>query len=135
MTNTIRIVRGRAETKVFSPFEAKDLIKGMPTRHWNKTEKCWVIPSTDVPLLHMSLQGAGFTTWIVDDPADSTGQRGDARTSTADTWADRMFAELEPPLADKAFKALIRVLHPDTGGSTTAMKALNSARDMARIGR
>lgn len=129
--STVRIVRGLLEARVFSPFEAKDVIKRLPTRRWDKGEKCWVIPNTDIPLLQITLQGSGFTTWVVDDPRSQPADQGKSHG----TWADRMFAELEPPLADKAFKALIRVLHPDTGGSTTAMQALNSARDKARIGR
>lgn len=132
---TVRIVRSLLEAQVFSPFEAKDVIKALPTRRWDKAEKCWVIPNTDIPLLQMTLQSAGFVTWVVDDPTGSGNPGGSSSAKGTGTWADRMFAELEPPLAEKAFKALLRVLHPDVGGSTTAMKALNSARDMARIGR
>jgi hypothetical protein len=49
----------------------------------------------------------------------------------AETWADRMYAELPVTLADAAHKALVPVLHPDAGGSHDAMSALNRARDRA----
>ena len=132
--STVRIVRGRVEARVFSPFAAKETIKTMPTRRWDKTAKCWVIPNTDVPLLQAFLQRDRFTVWIVDQPGNTEGQEPSHR-SPQGTWAERMFAELDPPLAEKAFNALIRVLHPDAGGSTAAMQALNSARDKAEVAR
>lgn len=36
-------------------------------------------------------------------------------SSTARTWADALFAAMVPGLSAQAFRALAKVLHPDTG--------------------
>ena len=54
-----------------------------------------------------------------------------APATTGTSWAELMYDQLELALADRCFKALITVLHPDTGGTNDATTALNRARDRA----
>ena len=68
----------------------------------------------------MTCANAGFEV-LVDDEAEQA----------PDTWADAMYAELPRELADQAYRALTRVLHPDLGVDGTHMTALNVARDRA----
>lgn len=44
-------------------------------------------------------------------------------------WAAQLFASTPKELHEKIYRALSRVLHPDVGGDTEAMKALNIAND------
>lgn len=117
------------EAWVRSPFEARDLIKGMPVRRWDKVEKVWVIPASDVPALRSVLEQCGYRVAVT--RAEEERSAPSSRRS-GDTWADRMFIELPPPLADKCFKALSRALHPDVGGDTAHMQVLTAARDRHR---
>lgn len=113
------------EAQVFSPFEAKDIIRGMPTRRWDKERRCWVIPVDDAAALRGRLEWEGFTVQV------HSNWRPEPRTTTVVNWADSLFQALPEALAEKAFKALTRVLHPDTGGDTALMQQLNGARDRA----
>lgn len=49
------------------------------------------------------------------------------RPAAAGTWAAQLKAALPGDLQDRAYKALLRVLHPDVGGSTDLAKDLNTA--------
>ncbi|MEH0445458.1 hypothetical protein QA811_17800 [Streptomyces sp. B21-102] len=137
MSNVVHIQVGRHDAKVHSPFEAKDYIKDLPHtwRRWDKGEKCWVVELHAVDTLKSSLRLAGFT-------VRTTHQVGsEQRYSTpppraernADTWADSMYRALGKTLGDKAYKALVPVLHPDRGGDTVGMQQLNAARDKAKL--
>lgn len=137
MSNVVHIEVGRLNAKVHSPFEAKDIIKDLPRawRRWEKDDKCWVVELYAVDTLTISLRLAGFT-------VRTTHQGGsEQRRSSpppraernADTWADSMYRALGKTLGDKAYKALVPVLHPDRGGDTVCMQQLNAARDKAKL--
>lgn len=130
-TGIAHIVRhGRGEAEVHIPFEAKDVLKeALPRawRRWDPDEKLWFCIADAVDELAAELRAAGYQVVVRDAPG--TGHT--SRRSDTDTWADRMFTELGRPLADKAHRALSRVLHPDHGGDLEQMKALNAARDRA----
>lgn len=128
----VRIKVEQTDAKVFSPFECRDLIKSMPVRSWSSTGKYWSIPVHDVDDLQAALEEAGYHVVVIREaqqqrqqyePLSNNGQ------SSGGTWADDMFITLGPQLADKAYKALVKVVHPDLGGSTHAMQVLNAARD------
>lgn len=130
----IVVDRGLGQADVFSPFEAKDIVKTMPSRTWDKERRCWTIPAIFVDDLRAALEAAGFKAVVTE-----TGRQRQQREQppprpgrTAGTWADAMFRELGPDLGDRAYKQLVRVLHPDVGGSTTHMQVLNAARDKHR---
>jgi hypothetical protein len=114
-------------SEVVSPFEARDIIKSFPgsARKWDPDKRCWLMRSWLTADLAAMLENAGFTVKIVkSDPAPT-------RVNTS-SWADQLYVALGLDLGDKAFHALIRVLHPDmSGGNTTAMQTLNRARDRA----
>lgn len=44
-------------------------------------------------------------------------------------WATSLLRRCPPELEEKVFRALTRVLHPDTGGDNDLMRDLNVARD------
>lgn len=137
MKGTVHIQVGRSDAKVHSPFEAKDVIKSLPRtwRAWDKEEKCWLIQLFAVDTLTESLRREGFTVRTTHD----AGARRQSSTPppraerNADTWADSMYLALGKELGDKAYKALVPVLHPDRGGDTVCMQQLNAARDKARL--
>ncbi|MGW0914679.1 hypothetical protein ACWD1Z_23420 [Streptomyces sp. NPDC002784] len=137
MKGTVHIQVGRFDAKVHSPFEVKDYIKDLPRtwRRWDKDDKCWVVELHAVDALKSSLRIAGFTVRTTHDAG--SGQRRTApppRTErNTDTWADSMYLALGKELGDKAYKALVPVLHPDRGGDTVGMQQLNAARDKAKL--
>jgi hypothetical protein len=132
---TVHIQVGAFEATVHSPFEAKDIIKDLPHswRAWDKTEKCWTVQLHALDTLTSSLRVAGFTVLTT----HGTGSKRSASTPRAernkDTWADSMYIALGKDLADRAYKALLPVLHPDRGGATVPMQQLNAARDKAKL--
>lgn len=134
----VRILVAEPDAIVRSPFAAKDVIKSMPVRRWDPDQKAWVIPAGDVPELKTALEAAGFRVLITEGPKREKQQRQERRyeppprnthSANGKSWAESMFLALNPALAEKAYKQLIRVLHPDAGGSEDAMKILNVARD------
>lgn len=130
---TVRIVINGDKAKVYSPFEAKEAIKTLPKRWraWDTDEKCWVILTFGLDELRRALHAEGFT---VVERTNSGSKGGSQRPRRGtDTWADAMYAALGRQLADKAFRALVPVLHPDRGGDTAAMQTLNAARDRAAV--
>lgn len=108
--------------KIYSPIDAKDAIKLVPGRKWLPLEKCWSIPIAGIPELQYWLEQDGFELKVVNKPKLKT-------TPSGPTWADAMFSTLPPQLSDKAYKALVKILHPDGGGDSEAMKILNAAYD------
>ncbi|TKA13201.1 hypothetical protein [Actinacidiphila oryziradicis] len=128
---TVRIVVSTITAQVFSPFEALGCIRTLPSRlrNWDAAEKCWVISLTLVPELKAALAAEGFKVVVRDAKAGRA--ESPRRGRAADTWADAMYAAMDKALADRAYKALLPVLHPDRGGDTEAMQALNAARDRA----
>ena len=107
-------------------FEARGYISSLPRhlRKWDATAKVWKVDVSVSSRLASDLRNAGFTV-VVDDDLEQA----------PDTWADAMFAALPPELADQAYRALTRVLHPDLGVDGTHMTALNVARDRSTAGR
>ncbi|WP_193318250.1 hypothetical protein [Nonomuraea phyllanthi] len=132
----VRIVVDGHQALVYSPFDAKDLVKSMPDRKWSPGDKAWIIPAYDVDDLKAVLEASNYTVVITHKQQTKQEQRQEPPPKSGrgvQTWADLMFTALPDPLAEKAFKALTRVLHPDVGGSTEQMQILNAARD--RFGR
>jgi len=104
-----------------------DLIKTIPShlRSWDTQRKTWTIPASTVPSFVRMLEDDGHRVHI----------EGDAyipppRTPTAGgTWADDLLDAVGPQRVEPVHRALARVLHPDVGGDTMLMQALNAARD------
>ncbi|MCG5220287.1 hypothetical protein [Streptosporangium sp. KLBMP 9127] len=132
MSATVRIVIDGDTAKVYSPFQAKDIVKAIPGSRWLKTEKVWTIPSIFVGNLHADLIKARFWVEVIRTEKSAPPPPPGTRRTSGGTWAEAMFAALSPELGEKAFRALTRVLHPDAGGSTEAMQVLNVAHDRAK---
>jgi hypothetical protein len=134
---TVHIQVGRSDAKVHSPFEAKEIIKDLPRtwRAWDKEEKCWLVQLFAVDSLSNSLRAAGFTVRTTHDAGarHHSSAPPPRAERNPDTWADSMYKALGKDLADKAYKALLPVLHPDRGGATVPMQQLNAARDKAKL--
>lgn len=55
-----------------------------------------------------------------------------SRRGSGSSWADDMFNAMSPALAEKVYKKLSTVLHPDLGGDTELMKLINVAHDKSK---
>lgn len=136
-----------------------EVIKTIPGRSWDKEGKFWTIPTYQVPSLVVALQTIGDQVQINQKPdrppppADSGKLRkaqeqihaletenrrlrrdlqraGSEASATRHNWAYDLLAKLDPEQAEKAYKRLAGVLHPDAGGPSDLMRDLNVARDL-----
>lgn len=135
---TVHILDGTGHATVYSPFEAKDTIKSLPThrRSWSAGEKCWRVDTDAVDDLADMLRSQGFdvvlvdtdTHWIRSDHVCSAPPPPPPRTNG--NWAEQLLRTAGPELSSKIRQQLSRALHPDTGGSTALMQDLNHAYDI-----
>jgi hypothetical protein len=100
---------------VFAPFDAKDDIKALPSRRWDRERRCWVVPK-ELCLAARRILDRWCTT--VDD-----------RSEAATDWLVEMFASVPDEHVDRVYRALSVALHPDHGGSTRLMAAVNRVHD------
>ena len=124
----IELMPDGAKACVFSPFEAKDVIKALPYSHraWDQGNRCWLVSASMVQRLTALLEAEKFTVRVIEAEGPAP-----APSRAIGGWADQMYSALGLSLADTAHKALSRVLHPDAGGNAEEMKRLNAARDRA----
>jgi hypothetical protein len=117
-----------------------DLIKELhyTDREWCPEPKLWKVKSPlAADLLLTALQRCGHHVTVY-DPTEIIWRKSHRdrprKTPGTPNWADAMFKALPPELHDKAYIALMKVLHPDRAGDagTEPMKDLNAARDKAR---
>lgn len=103
--------------------DARQALKGLGCR-WDPTAKAWTVPAHVVGNVIGALEWLGFdVVREIPPPAGTSTALGLERATEA------YLASLPARLREPAFKALLRVLHPDTGGDTKAMQALNLARE------
>lgn len=136
----VRIVRDRAHLvdRVHAPYDQfgarQDTIKSMGFR-WQPEGKTWIYQhyslygfdrSTVAETLSAFLRHDGDTVTIT--YASSPVQH----TRTQTDWATALFAALTPELGEQAYRALSRVLHPDTGGDGRQQQVLNDAWSRVR---
>jgi hypothetical protein len=108
-------------------------------REWIADSKLWKIKSPDcADYIKRGLIGYGYTVRII-DPRELIWPRA-TRIPTPPPgsqekpdWADAMFKAIPQKLHNKAYAALLKVLHPDAGGDNETMKQLNTARDRLSI--
>mgnify|MGYP001597717585 CR=1 FL=1 len=117
---------GRFTTKLYFRYDLDliAIIKTVDGRRWVPEEKCWTIPTSRLKMLAYLLRGRGYD--LVTDKDEDESANSRPRESD---WAEQLLARCDPELADKVFRALTKVLHPDVGGSPTLMRDLNVARD------
>jgi hypothetical protein len=99
-------------------------------RTYNPNSKVWTVQDVTVTDLIAALKHSGH---VVDDRRTVSGT--DSKTTANDnSWADLLFQALDDPdRAEAAYRALIRVVHPDSGGTTALAQQLNAARQRARF--
>jgi len=109
------------------PYELRELVKTFQGRRWHPDLKCWSVWTDQVDALADVLRAAGRAVYFT---AGGNGQRPSATPSTpTPTWAEHLFAAVGPSRTDAAYRAMSKVLHPDTGnGDTVLMQQLNAAR-------
>lgn len=132
MSALVRIVVTGEVASVYSPFAARDVVKGMPGRVWVAAGKFWTVPADVVPTLVAALTEAGFHPLVVHKresappppPPPPASERGRG------SWAHLMFRAIPGRLHVAVFRALVAVLHPDRDGDLESMQTLTAARDM-----
>lgn len=140
--------------------ERVEVIKSIPGRQWSGDGKFWRIPVTQVPALKVALEVIGDQVVIVgqtEQPPRQSGDDGEARRLRAENtrlerengrlrqeaqrlrneaaarksnWAETLLSKLGPEQAERAYKRLASVLHPDVGGPDELMRDLNVAHDL-----
>lgn len=148
----VRIEVGPITAEVHSPYDPArvDIIKTIPGRTWDKDGKFWKIPSGRVASLKAALEASGDQVQVIGTPVGRSSENDaiiarlereklrlqqeiirlkNAQAASAQNWAEQLLGRLDPDQADKAYRALSRILHPDVGGPTALMQQLNAARD------
>jgi hypothetical protein len=126
------------EVMVFSPFEAKDILKdSVPSsaRRWDSTRKCWLVPLWSLPSLIVAFRLGGYGVipthadgrpWeptVKKDPPPAAGPARAPFSWLPDAFHDASTAELRENLR----RALIKVWHPDRGHPTDIAERINTA--------
>lgn len=112
-------------------------VKSVPGARWNPAGRCWVVPRHQAAPLRVALRSwDGDLVWVgvpcPQLPGDSSGSN--TRAPSSSDWATALFTAVPPHLQADVFRALTRVLHPDTGGDAALMRELLAARDKAQRG-
>ena len=84
------------------------------------------MPADSVDALAGALRAAGQHVFFTAGGADN--RRAPSPGTPDRTWAEHLFAAVGPAHADATYRAMSKVLHPDTGGDTVLMQQLNAAR-------
>jgi hypothetical protein len=97
------------------------IMKSVPVHRWDSEQKQWTTESSWVELLAKRFTEKGFSVaidgelWRPPDP------------KVLAPPLEAFFKALPVHLRVPAYKALVRVLHPDTGGDNEWMQQLNKA--------
>jgi hypothetical protein len=94
-------------------------------RAWRPATRTWLIDSGWASVLADTLRVLGHTVTGLDDP-----RRDDRRCDCGGDagWARALFRRVGPTRAGLVFRALSRILHPDTDtGDTQLQRELNAA--------
>lgn len=122
MTEPIVVAIGKAEIVLISPYEAKDLIRTIPGRRWDKTRKVWTAPATALDVVLDVLDD-----WPGGVRCKARHTPGTGPSTASGSWPDQMFDQVPDELHGALYRALAKVLHPDLGGDTTQMQALTTS--------
>ncbi len=129
---TVRIiVDGHGHADIRSPFEAKEIIKVIPSRRWSKSGKRWSIDESYINLAADALRQAGYKVFVTDlagNPYQSVGSHG-TRSTPAPDWVAAAFAAAPKDRVDKLRRGLMASFHPDVGGDPEVAKRINAEAD------
>lgn len=97
--------------------------------HWNAAERGWSVPAWAVDGLDQVLHEYGLAR--ADEVTDLAARLRAPFTPARDPFF-ALLDQLPVTLRQPAYRALARALHPDAGGDTAVMQALNRAYDLHR---
>lgn len=113
--------------------EVVGIVKTIPSKAWVPEGKYWTILATHIPVLANMLVAKGHTVsvngekWVHTQAKTGPFDPYVKNPSTGNPFQD-FFAGIPEAYRVKAYKALTRVFHPDTGGDEALMKKLNEAK-------
>ena len=121
------LVQGGGEPALcFAPVNLREVIRAFPSRRWDDMRCCWLVPMDQLDVIADVLRATGcevFVTLPDGEPwIDDTRPHG-ARSTPADSWADNMFATLDPERHGDVYRGLARELSYDDA----FMRELNAA--------
>lgn len=111
------------------PYDRRQVIKDVPDSWYDAPAKLWAFHAEWISYVTRDLRRLGYTVRVVQDRPQV---HADGSPGAPKSWAGQLFAAISPDLGEKAYRALSRVLHPDTGGDSRAQQQLNDAWDHAR---
>jgi len=97
---------------IWAEFQYKEALKALPSAQWAPSLKCW----------HVDQMFRGEAKALVDRINGGIDAEG-VRVFIA------MFRLVPPRLRQEAYRALARVMHPDSGGDEQVMKMVTAARN------
>ncbi len=114
--------------------EIVDAMRTVPGAYWAPHARAWLVPSGYDWVLESALAG-----WPV-QWAPGTQPYRESRlpepAAVSVSWASTLLTAVGPSRAESVFRALSKILHPDTPtGDGELMRALIEARDSAAGGR
>lgn len=123
------VVTGRYDDKVgqwciVSPYSARHTIKAaVPAKARTWDGVCWRVDGDWLDTLARALERDGYDV------------RLPTHGATPGDWVDTAFRQCPPSGVGRLRTGLLRVFHPDAGGSPELAKAINVAADRALAGR
>ncbi|MCB1258664.1 MAG: hypothetical protein KDB26_16245 [Microthrixaceae bacterium] len=98
-------------------------MRTVPSAHWNPSIRQWVVSAQFATPLRVALQ-QWEVAWAGTAPS--------APSNGAVSWAEALFTAVGSDRREAVFRALSKVLHPDTAtGDTVLMQTLLEARNVA----
>jgi hypothetical protein len=124
MTTAVRFDRRGSQYAVMFAYDPNlvALVKTVPVsaRSWKPESKVWLVDGSHVAQLARSMRELGYLVTGLVEP----------RPAPRTDWAQLLFQRVGHQRAEPVFRALTKVLHPDTDtGDTALQRELNNARD------
>lgn len=101
-----------------------ELVKTLPGHRFDRASKTWTVRDS-VESVRQFFERNGVQV-LVSGQHNRTASNG--KHSNGTDWAVALLGECSPELRQQVFRALSKVLHPDTGGDQRLMQQLLEAR-------
>jgi hypothetical protein len=126
----IRITTHGGEARVVFDYDAEAvaIIRTISGRRWDPDHRYWTIPTTGINLAARRFADIGFTVTVDGRPWTPPAPSPPPARAIGSP-VDAFYHCLPPHLREPVYKALLKVLHPDTGGDTRLMQELNASRE------
>lgn len=102
--------------------KATAIVKEMPGRRWDPDERCWWIRAGLVSLTARAFHDAAYRVSVDGQPYTPP---ANSSSTAPGSPIKALFCTLPEHLRQPTYKALSKVLHPDTGGDCRLMQELN----------